>query len=420
MDAKSGKTEFVNKIFTEKLGLILSVVSLVCFFGAIVIFFTFGSWEFSSTIDESIIAQFGDFIGGVIGTLLAFVAAILYYVALREQRKDVSINQESARIQNEALIKQIEEFEKQKEELELTRKVYEQQSKTMAEQEKTMRLQQFESNFYSMLNLCISIKNELNEKSNKNNFFKDKYDELSHFAEENLKDESHPVKRHNITVWHYNQLFLLYKGDFSHYFKTIYRIIKIIDSNSFLNEKEKCFYSKIIRSQLSEYELLIMNYNYHSMHASKARNLIYKYNMLKHTYAFSKIEFKCKYNIADKNTAVLTFFHLLGEMLEKNINQFCDSFDIQEQQKKCKYLNCIIKIEYKDDVKVRIICLDKDKLPPLFEKMIFDFLYDKLYIMQFRILLDGIHPLKKEEKDGFIFIDYILNEERIGRINIDK
>jgi hypothetical protein len=84
----------------------------------------FGSWNFSQTLDESKIGQFGDFIGGVIGTILAFVAAVLYYVALKEQRKDIAINQEAAKLQNEALKKQIEEFEKQKEELELTRKVY--------------------------------------------------------------------------------------------------------------------------------------------------------------------------------------------------------------------------------------------------------------------------------------------------------
>ena len=42
-------------------------------------------------LDEAKVAQFGDFVGGVVGTLLAFVAAILYYVALKEQRKDIAI-----------------------------------------------------------------------------------------------------------------------------------------------------------------------------------------------------------------------------------------------------------------------------------------------------------------------------------------
>ena len=53
----------------------------------------------------------------------------------------------------------IEEFEKQKEELALARNVYEQQYKTMKEQEHTMKIQQFESSFYSFLNVYITIKN---------------------------------------------------------------------------------------------------------------------------------------------------------------------------------------------------------------------------------------------------------------------
>jgi uncharacterized membrane protein required for colicin V production len=126
-------TKFSEKFFSENLSRILAIISFICIIVAAVVFFIFGSWEFSSTLDESIIGQFGDFIGGVFGTLLAFVAAILYYVALKEQRKDIAINQKSAKLQNDALLKQIEEFEKQKEELELTREVYEQQSKTMRE-----------------------------------------------------------------------------------------------------------------------------------------------------------------------------------------------------------------------------------------------------------------------------------------------
>jgi len=410
----------IEKFFSEKMSYILSIIALSCIIIAAIIFFIFGNWQFSWILNEEKIGQFGDFIGGVVGTLLAFVAAILYYVALREQRKDIAINQESARLQNEALTKQIEEFEKQKEELELTRKVYEQQSKTMAEQEKTMKLQQFESNFYSMLELCMSIKNELNRKSKAADYFNEKYEELYSFAEDRLKKKIHPSHRHSVVVSCYNELFLLYKGELSHYFKTIYRLIKIIDSNLYLDEKEKRFYCKIIRSQLSEYELLIMNYNYHSIYALKARNLIYKYNILKHTYAFSKIEFKCKYDIADKDTALLIFFHLLEEMLERNINRFCNSFDIQEQQKKCKQLNCIISLEYKDDVRVKIVCLDKDRLPALFKEMIYDYLYDKLYITQFRILYDGISNSYEEEKDGALYIDYILNDKTVGKINIDN
>ena len=161
-----------DKIFSEKLSAVIAITSLICLLVSIYIFIIHGSWQFSPILDEAKVAQFGDFVGGVVGTLLAFVAAILYYVALKEQRKDIAINQKSMNLQNEALAKQIEEFEKQKEELALTRIVYEQQCKTMKEQEHTMKIQQFESSFYSFLNVYIAIKNELNTNDEEKDFFK--------------------------------------------------------------------------------------------------------------------------------------------------------------------------------------------------------------------------------------------------------
>ena len=56
-------------------------------------FVGFSGWQFSCIIDEEKIAQFGDFTGGFIGTLLAFAASLLYFIALKEQQKDVKTNQ---------------------------------------------------------------------------------------------------------------------------------------------------------------------------------------------------------------------------------------------------------------------------------------------------------------------------------------
>lgn len=76
-----------DKIFSEKLSAVIAITSLICLLVSIYIFIIHGSWQFSPILDEAKVAQFGDFVGGVVGTLLAFVAAILYYVALKEQRK---------------------------------------------------------------------------------------------------------------------------------------------------------------------------------------------------------------------------------------------------------------------------------------------------------------------------------------------
>ncbi|WP_220780015.1 putative phage abortive infection protein, partial [Shewanella sairae] len=76
----------------------------------------------------------------------------------------------------------------------------------------------------------------------------------------------------------------------SHYLKTIYRIYKVIDEHGFNSEKEKFFYSKIVRSQFSEKELYLIYYNSHSSYGENFRPLILKYNILKHLNLTSEVE----------------------------------------------------------------------------------------------------------------------------------
>lgn len=75
-----GKTKPHNVkglIFSEKFSLALVGISFLGLLGSIVVFIVCGNWSFSFILNEEKIAQFRDFIGGVIGTLLAFAASLL-------------------------------------------------------------------------------------------------------------------------------------------------------------------------------------------------------------------------------------------------------------------------------------------------------------------------------------------------------
>jgi hypothetical protein len=163
-----------------------------------------------------------------------------------------------------------------------------------------------------------------------------------------------------------------------------------------------------------------MYYNYHSTYALKARNIIYKYNILKHIDPLSKIEFACKYNIANKNSSLIALFDIMNGILENNINRICDSIDIHEEEIEFDPFRCIMKISYTDIVCVDMMCFDKHKLPPSFESILHDYLYDKLFISQFRFVDDGIKTWSKKEIEDTLRLSYILDENKIGRINIDK
>ena len=415
------KKKWIDALISEKTAIITAFISLLSIILIGLIFVFFGDWSFSTTINEDLVSKFGNFIGGVIGTLLAFVAAILYYIALKAQREDIAINQQSMQIQTSALQKQIEEFEKQKEELELTRKVYEQQYKTMVGQERIMKIQQFESNFYSLLNVYIAIKSELNNSCSDKDYFKEKFEEIQKSYTTGWINNT-VLNCHIDSITSYVSIFHLHQGQLAHYFKTIYRLIKIVDSNLILNDSEKISYVKIIRSQLTDHEQLLMYYNYHSVYGEKSKQLIYKYNLLKHVHTIDKVDFNYKYSPINKKNNIIAFTNWLNTFIEKSINIICE-FDNENEiiEDKWDSLRCAVSIINTDELIFRINCFDEDRLPDNFPIMIYDYIYDRIFTSQFIYITDGIlYQSKRKIDGGGVTYDYILNSDKIRTINIDK
>ena len=408
-------------VFSENLSGILSIISILVLVAIIIIFFVCGNWSFSYIIDEEKVGQFGDFVGGVVGTILAFVASILYYVALKAQKKDIKINQSLMELQTKTLQLQIKEFEKQKEELGLSREVYIKQSKIMEQQESVMRIQQFESNFYSLLNVYITIKSELNKNSKNSDFFKDKYDQLSLFVDSLINKNDHPLDCHNKMTHSYMNLIHLNKGNLTHYFRIIYRLIKMVDSNIFLKDIDKNSYIKIIRSQLTDYEQLIMHYNSHSSYGIKSHKLIYKYNLLKHINVFDKLEFNLRNkNLYISSTIFVGFISWLSEFLEYSVNAICDQ-DIEDYEMKWNKLNCVVNLSDKDDFTLKVTFFDKKLIPIDFDKIIYHYLNDKLFISQYRYERDGIMNYTENDIDTQSkCITYHLDTRITRKLNIDK
>lgn len=331
----------------EKASIVLIAIGILLLVFA-VISFLWMDFDFSTSaqIKPDKWGQLGDFIGGIVGTLWALAGVLLFYIALVEQRKDIKINQKALTLQVEALNKQVEEFELQRKELKSSRKVYEQQTKTN-------RIQQFESHFYALLNVYLKIKDSLNNLDDNKDYFKFLYDQLRlEYAE-----GTDITRHHNNLIQAYVTLFNNHRGHLSHYFKCFYRLIKMIELNQFLEESEKVQYSKILRSQLTDYEQLIMQYNSYSAYGLKARPLILKYNLFKHVPIFQKTEFDFFSNIQDSFN-LLDFSGYFTEFIIKNIK---DSFDINFTQDELAIredvFNCLVGIHFSDEIKIEVTCL---------------------------------------------------------------
>ena len=272
---KMSETEKNNiwvRVLTEKAGFILVVVGFVIIIGAIIAFVYFRSWSFSSTINEEIVGQFGDFVGGVVGTLFALVGVVLYYVALTEQRKDLKINHDNLKIQTDALKQQIEEFKAQKEEMAETRKVYEQQTTLFQEQTNLYReqseamkkqaeeaknqtaiylVEQFDSSFYPLLNLICAaqqeqakiieeINLEILSKIDKNDDINKTYDKILEEYNNQYQTRGEPIGR---------------------LFDMITQMIRLIHNAPMLDNEKKKHYISILHSQLRGYTNVVLFYH---------------------------------------------------------------------------------------------------------------------------------------------------------------
>ncbi|HWY11802.1 MAG TPA: putative phage abortive infection protein, partial [Bacteroidia bacterium] len=91
-----------------------------------------------------------------------------------------------------------------------------------------------------------------------------------------LKPENADLKE---TLEAYSKFYDKNKADMSHYFRTLYHLIKFIDNSDIQNKKQ---YTSIVRAQLSSYEQVLLFYNcLHENGIEKFKPLIERYSIFK-------------------------------------------------------------------------------------------------------------------------------------------
>ena len=269
----------MTKILTEKISKLLLWIGVFLFFIGIIIFIWKETFTTSSQIDSEKIGQFGDLIGGLIGSIWSLAGVILFYIALTEQREDIKINRDALKSQIEALNHQIKEFELQRIELIETRKVFQEQSATL-------RIQRFENTFFQLFALHHELVdklnfdkssglmtkpltkrgviseafNDLNEKISKKNFTENKNasGEIIWYPNE---PKSIEIAKNRLYSAYKSFYFEDYKQILSHYFSNIYHIFKFIYKSKLIEPEKKQFYASLVRAQLSSDELFLIFYN---------------------------------------------------------------------------------------------------------------------------------------------------------------
>lgn len=258
-------------------------------------------WKFSNW---TIRATFGDSFGAI-NSLFSGLAlsGIIYTIFL--QKKELTL---------------------QREELKNTRKEF-------TTQNKTLRLQRFENTFFNLLSLhhqiVDSIDLDIEKKKRTDNLSRNlisirrtkdlsnqvqpqtqEYDRIIIKGRDVFRVKYEGLKYHLLDSGDdindkYLEIYETVQTDFGHYFRNLYRIIKLVDETEFhthleletssnakksiellnynlTNHKTKYEYTSMIRSQLSDYELLWLFYNCISKNGiEKFKPYIEKYSLLK-------------------------------------------------------------------------------------------------------------------------------------------
>jgi len=306
-------------------------------------------------LDNESVGQYGDFIGGLFGTILSVV---LLYQTLHLQRKDSNRNT----------------------------LVYEKQ--------------ELNNEFYHLLSLYQDILKDfeiqgenlkLRGKELVASCYQDIYDGF---------DESENALRKMAT-----QAYLQFYSNYRHfapvYFRTLYRICESVDEKGEKTKYKNVDYIKILRAQLTDAEMLLLRYNAQTMMGKKFRYYINRMNLLKHLPPLDLLEYKRwrkviaphgLHEISSINTILVELRQRMTDILDEAettvLNTFTEphslvTFAIQTTPQKDE-LTIIMNrknapVIPAEDSFGSFLRFDKDSLTDMFSF----FLYDSVVLMNF-------------------------------------
>lgn len=263
----TSKTPNVNFNITKKSIIWIFFLALFAI-GVTSIFFFWGrDYDSSVRIDHEVWGTFGDFIGGLIGTILALFSVLLMYTTFASQRE---------------LTKQSENTQKQI------------AADANSFHDKVEESNRFNSLFFELLNFYKSLCKDLDsyiEKKVEEYPVVDYFEFFRTSLYENFKPGVNIGISRNLSRDRYLRFYANESARISPLFRTLYRIIDLIH-NSKIDDKEKLRYVKIVRAQLNENELFMLRYNCMTPYGEKFIEYVNLYRLLKHLPMLSLLEFK--------------------------------------------------------------------------------------------------------------------------------
>ncbi len=245
----------------------------------VILLLYFMNFHYGFADDQAVWGAFGDLLGGTLGPILSFSAVMVALKTLELQREDMRDQDEKNRLA------QI------------------QQDNDRKEQKKQQELSVFESNFNNLLRIHNDVVYNLEipieiTRSNHDTYWTDTIYKKGAVCFKEIYTKwtisySGPsgegVERRDSIQKRYEDIYSIYDYIIGQYFRRLYNIIEFVDqykgdflgttdTEEFENKKK---YIKLLRSQLSVFELKLLFYNSLTTYGTDYLHFIKKYELLK-------------------------------------------------------------------------------------------------------------------------------------------
>lgn len=269
VDAEGKKLDdsFKKQVFWSSLVFaIILVVLCICFCWNYPKFERDDNWW----LDAERFGQYGDFFGGVFGSIITFIGFFFLYKAFREQRL---ANVEMQEI-NKKLLQQ-NEYVKQQD----------------FEHLYSERLQRFDSRFATLLALYQkSISDYVAQGDMTGKYYlTDKISE--YISSTSFENNDAYIKRCHSAYLKFCGFINKNRELVNVHMRLLYQIFLLLDTDE-IKDEDKQAYIKTIRAQLSGKELILIRYNCMGNRGSKMQKPVFQYNICKHLPLLDLFEFK--------------------------------------------------------------------------------------------------------------------------------
>ncbi|WP_444367801.1 putative phage abortive infection protein, partial [Prevotella sp.] len=257
-----------SKIISKGLFWSIIFICILISGGILLLFFLNREYGCEYPVDNGLFGTYGDFIGGVVGTIVAFYSAFLLVKTLQSQE---NVNQSVIETNNQISIASGKELY-------------------------NTLLEVFNNKFERFMT-CYqnAIDNYVLEKNNELLTGRKAFEKIaSEFICNDFNNNNDYLRRTQSAISEYVDFYSNNRLYLAVHFRMLYLLTSLV-STSGLETNDKVLYAKLIRGQLSESEMTMLRYNCHSEYGVKMHKFCNEFNLIKHLPVMEFLEFHEQY-----------------------------------------------------------------------------------------------------------------------------